>query len=271
MSTDRRELLEFALQLARAAEPAILSHYQNCEVSLKPDGTEVTEADRGAEQLIRGKVAERFPEHGILGEEFGNERLNARHVWVIDPVDGTASFTLGLPLFGTLIALLENGDPVLGVVHLPALGETIYASKGAGCWLRRGDAAPVELHVDPCQSVGDAVIASTGPHASDIQPTEGRPPYRLTRVIAQSRKFRFGGDCVMHALVARGRLHAAIDTIMAPWDIAALVPCIEEAGGVITALNGRRENILFEGSLISSSHPDLHRQLLAMLDPQEAA
>lgn len=271
MPEDRRALLDFALELAHAAEAAILPRYQNCEVSIKPDGTEVTAADRGAEEIIRKRITARFPEHGILGEEFGNERLEAKHVWVVDPVDGTASFTLGLPLFGTLIALVEEREPVVGVIHLPALRETIYAVKGSGCWLRRVDDEPVRLRVDPCRSVAEAVAATTGVHGSDIQATAGHPIYRLSSVVGRARKFRFGGDCVLYSLVCRGRLHATIDTIMSPWDVAALIPCIEEAGGVVTALNGRRDNIVFDGSLLASSHLDLHEELLDLLRPEAEA
>jgi len=258
--------LEFALEAARNAEPCILPRYQNCEVSLKPDGSEVTVADREAEELIRRLISERFPEDGILGEEHGEKPGSNNRLWVIDPVDGTASFTLGLPLFGTLIALLVDRRPTVGVIHFPALAETVYAERGEGCWLRKGGGDPARVRVDPCTCVSEAVVTACGPHSSDIQSAPGETPYNLSGVINQARKFRFGGDCALHALVAKGRAHAAIDTIMSPWDIAALVPCVEEAGGVATPLTGGTTDVVFGGSLVTSSHADLHAELLEILN-----
>jgi histidinol-phosphatase len=260
--------LEFALDVARSAESSILPRYQNCEVSLKSDGTEVTVADREAEQVIRRLIEGRFPDDGILGEEQGESQGSTNRVWVIDPVDGTASFTLGIPLFGTLIALLEDRRPVVGVVHFPALGETVYAARGEGCWFRKAGGDPMRVRVDPCPSVSHATITSCCPHSSDIQCEPGQTPYQLSAVIKKARKFRFGGDCMLHALVARGRAHAAIDTIMSPWDIAALVPCVEEAGGIATSVIGDPTNVVFGGSLLTSSHATLHAELVAMLAPR---
>ena len=215
--------LQFALEVAAAAEPAILPRYRGCEVSRKADGTEVTVADREAEQIIRALITERFPDDAILGEEFGETAADSGRTWVIDPIDGTASFTLGVPLFGTLIGLLEDREPVVGVIHFPALKETVYAARGEGCWFRVEGSEPVQTHVDPCSEVESATVTACCPHSSDIQCEPGQTPYRLSHVINKAGKFRFGGDCMLHALVARGRAHAAIDTIMSPWDIAALV------------------------------------------------
>jgi histidinol-phosphatase len=259
--------LQFALDLARAAEPVILPRYQNCEVSLKTDGSEVTVADREAEQTIRRLIAERHPEDGILGEEFGEQPGENNRLWVLDPIDGTASFTLGLPLFGTLVALLEEGRPIVGVIHFPALNETVYAARDEGCWFRSAKSDPVRVRVEPCAAVNEGVITACGPHSSDIQCAAGETPYHLSAVINKARKFRFGGDCMLHALVARGRAHAAIDTIMSPWDIAALVPCVEEAGGIASPLHGDREDVAYGGSLLTSSHPDLHAEIIELMKP----
>jgi len=262
------DLLAFALDLARAAEGAILPRYRTARVSLKSDGTEVTDADREAEALMRRLIGERFPAHAILGEEFGpSGELGAAYCWVLDPIDGTASFTLGLPLFGTLVALLEAGEPVLGVIHLPAMGETVYAARGQGCWFRAGAEPPVRVHAAAPVPLAEAVVSSTGPHSSDIQWQPGQIPYRLSALIRSVRKFRFVGDCVQHALVCRGKLHAAVDTIMSPWDVAALVPCVEEAGGKVTTLAGERRNLLAGGSLLASCGSPLHEEALRILAP----
>jgi histidinol-phosphatase len=137
-----REILDFALTLNAEAAQYILPRWKNVAVEHKADGSEVTEADRGAEQLLRRLIAERYPNHAILGEEFGGPRTrDAEHLWLLDPVDGTASFAIGLPLFGTLIAYLRSGEPCVGVIGAPALGETVYAATGEGCWYRRDGAA----------------------------------------------------------------------------------------------------------------------------------
>ena len=147
-TNERAGLLDFALELARLAEAEILPRFRRVSFSLKADGSEVTEADREAERAMRAAIAARFPDHAVLGEELGaSGAADARRRWVLDPVDGTVWFTLGVPTFGTLIGLLEDGEPVVGVVHFPALGETVFAARGGGCWLRRGDAAPQRLRV----------------------------------------------------------------------------------------------------------------------------
>src|SRR5262245_16164357 len=259
-------ILDFALALAEAAETEILPVFRNCSVSWNPDGPEVTEAVRRAEEVMRGIISKRFPGHLVLGEEYGGpQEPTDAPLWVLDPVDGTASFAVGLPIFGTLIGYLERGEPQVGVIHLPAMGETIFAVKGGGCWsrLRGQDARPVK--VSNVTEVGKAFISACNPNPSDIDPPRQGPCYRLSALIPRARKFRFISDCVQHALVAQGRIDAAVDAIMNPWDIAALVPCVEEAGGVVTDLQGVREHVVWRPSLLSSSSPDLHRQVLRIL------
>src|ERR1700745_165018 len=127
------EILDFALALSREAGNYILPRWKTVAIEHKPDGSEVTEADRGAEQLLRKRIAERYPHHAILGEEFGGEeQRDAEHLWLLDPVDGTASFAMGLPLFGTLIGYVRRGAPGVGVIGAHALRETVYAAAGQG-------------------------------------------------------------------------------------------------------------------------------------------
>jgi histidinol-phosphatase len=260
----REDLLAFALELARAAEQAILPHYQRCVVSLKPDGSEVTDADRDAEAIMRQMIAARFPDHAILGEEEGGAMTpSCPERWIIDPVDGTTSFAAGAPLFGTLVAFVEDDEPVVGVIHFPALGETVYAATGLGCRFQSRGAAPLPVRVAAAVPLGEALVSSTGVHGSDIKP--GPVAWPLTPIIQRARKFRFFSDCLQHALVCRGTINAAIDTIMQPWDIAALVPCIEEAGGVVSTLDGRRQGLVFGGSLLSSCDRRLHDEVLSLL------
>lgn len=263
------DLLAFALDLARAAEAAILPRYRTARIAIKSDGTEVTDADQEAEAAMRRLIAGRFPSHSILGEEFGQSGdPGTGYCWVLDPIDGTASFTLGLPLFGTLVALLEAGEPVLGVIHLPAMGETVYAARGQGCWFRAGSEPPVRVRAAAPVPLAEAVVSSTGPHSSDIQSQPGQIAYRLSALIRAVRKFRFVGDCVQYALLCRGKLHAAVDTVLSPWDVAALVPCVEEAGGKLTTLAGDSRNLLTGGSLLASCGSPLHEEALRILAPE---
>jgi histidinol-phosphatase len=265
------DLLAFALELAEVAQGEILPRFRKVASELKSDGTVVTEADREAERAMRARIAQRYPDHAILGEELGPDGpAGARYRWILDPVDGTLLFTLGVPTFGTLVGLLDEGEPVAGVVHFPALGEMLYAARGEGCWWRAGRQEPVRVRVAPVVPLGEARVSACGPDGTDIRPTGGRSA-NLTALIRRARGFRFLGDCLQHALVCHGRVHAAVDTIMMPWDVAALVPCVREAGGVATSLGGDAEGVVFSGSLVTSCAPSLHREVLEVLNGPSAA
>lgn len=272
MASDFDEQLQQARMLALVAEQEILKRFHHCAVSFKPDGSEVTDADRAAEQAMRDWLAREDGKAAIVGEEFGGSLDGITGpAWVLDPIDGTASFTLGVPLFGVLIAWAEPDaaghlEPKVGVIHFPALGETVYAAVGSGCWFQAGLEAPRPVRVDAePATLGNAVASACGLHGSSWQHQPGQPPYRVQAVADRARKFRFVPDCLQHALVARGRLHVAIDTIMNPWDIAALVPCVEEAGGVTASVTGRRADILRAGSLLSASTDKLHQECVGLL------
>jgi len=263
------EILEFALALADAAEAEIMPRFRSCTVNWKPDGSEVTDADRRDEEVMREVIARHLPGHLVLGEEYGGPQgPTADPLWILDPVDGTASFAVGLPIFGTLIGYLERGEPQVGVIHFPAMGETVYAAKGSGCWVRvRGENAK-QVKVSGTTELRQAFVSACSASPSDIDPPKSGPAYKLSALIPKARRFRFISDCVQHALVAQGRIDAAVDAVMNPWDIAALVPCVEEAGGVVTDLEGIRENLVWRPNLLSSSNPALHRQILKVLAGQ---
>lgn len=259
--------LHFALDLARTAETEILPRFRSATVTRKPDGSEVTEADREAERMMRLRLDEERPDHAVLGEEFGESGPdNARYQWILDPVDGTAGFTIGVPLFGTLVALCDEGKPVVGVIHFPAIDETVYAADGEGCWFRSDD-ADVQVQVDPVDTLAEATVTSTALHSSDVMATGDQTPYRMTELVPRAGKFRFVTDCLQHALVARGRTHAAVDTLMHPWDIAALVPCVREAGGVAQPLDSTEDDVVFAGSLVSASSDSLLQRVRRVLQP----
>ncbi|MFB6098573.1 MAG: inositol monophosphatase family protein [Salinibacter sp.] len=259
--------LDLALSLARTAETEILPRFRTVSVSQKPDGTEVTEADRAAERVMRETLSHKRPDHAVLGEEYGKSGPDdARYRWVLDPVDGTAGFTIGVPLFGTLVALLDDGEPVIGVIHFPALDETVYAAQGNGCWFRTTD-RELEVTVDPVDALDAATVTTTALHSSDVMAADDHTPYRLTELVRRAGKFRFVTDCLQHALVARGRTHAAVDTLMRPWDVAALVPCVREAGGVAQPLDPTADDIVFGSSLITAGSEDLLRKVRTLLQP----
>lgn len=266
------DLLALARELPRIAEREILPRFQSVTVEHKADGTEITEADRAAEVAMRAAIRKQYPSHGIQGEEGKDINPGSDRQWILDPIDGTTWFALGLPRFGTLVALLEEGEPVLGVIHLPITHETMYASSGKGCWYQRGGEVPTRVRVDDSVSqLPEAFISSAGVHNSEIEPVEGHVPIQLGPVIRRARKFRFIGDCIQHMMVARGQIHAAVDTIMEPWDTAALVPCIQEAGGVASTMGGDRTNVVFGGSLVTASHPRLHEKILDILSYERAS
>lgn len=226
---DLEARLVVALHVAQEAAKFILGYYQatNLVVERKIDSSPVTEADRGAEKLIHNAIVREFRDDGILGEEFGEKPGTSGFRWILDPVDGTKSFIHGVPLFGTLIGVEYRGKCVIGVCCFPALNETVYASVGNGCWWQQGAGRPVRARVSEVDSLDKALFCFTTVSGWE----------RIGRVDAfdklrnQSLLARGWGDCYGHALVATGRADVMVDPLMNPWDIAALIPIVQEAGG----------------------------------------
>jgi histidinol-phosphatase len=263
------EILEFAVTLSQEAGRFILPLWKNIAVDRKADGSEVTEADRGAEQLLRRRVAERFPDHMILGEEFGGERArDAEHLWLLDPIDGTASFAIGLPLFGTLVAYLRGGEECVGVIGMHALGETVYAAAGQGCWTFTDGSRPQRVRTSAVTDLAEAFVVATALEHTDLDPRDPNPAVRLSRLYKQARRLRWSGDCVNYALLCHGRIDVALDPRMNPWDIAAVAPCVREAGGAISSLDGN-EDVVWQPNLVASATPALHASVLQALRPAE--
>ncbi|MEM9664622.1 MAG: inositol monophosphatase family protein [Bacteroidota bacterium] len=262
-----RSFLSFAHRLAEVASAEIQPRFQQVATEHKADGSEVTEADRAAEMAMRALIEAEYPDHGIIGEE-AEAVTGARYTWVLDPIDGTAWFSLGIPKFGTLVALLDNGESILGVVHLPITAETLHAERGEGCWYTRGEQPPQRVQVDTSvRRVADAYISAAGVKHTEIRPDRRGVQLRLGPISRVAGRLRFVGDCVQHMLVARGVLHAALDPVMSPWDIAALVPCLLEAGGTVSTIDGRTTDLVFGGSLLSACHPALHEEILGLVNP----
>lgn len=225
-----RTYLEFARAIAREAGAATLIYFQSgVEVERKHDDSPVTRADREAERLLRDRIAQRFPDHGILGEELGESSPTRRHQWILDPIDGTQSFIRGVPLYGVLVGLEIDGRMTVGVAYFPALDDMVSAAVGEGCW-RNGERTTVSTTT----RLDLATVAYTD--VADLDRLRG-PAWR--RLQAATRVQRGWGDCYGHCLVATGRADVALDPIMHVWDCAALVPILSEAGGTFTDWSGR--------------------------------
>jgi histidinol-phosphatase len=224
-----RSRLEFALGTARRASELILGYYQSesLAVESKRDTSPVTAADRGAEELIRKDIAREFPGDGVLGEELGETPSSSGFRWILDPVDGTKSFIHGVPLFGTLIGLEYKDRIVLGVCRFPALDEVVYATTGQGAWWQIGKAAPRRANVSNVDQLSEALFCVT-----TISGWERVGRYdAFEKIRSQAKLTRGWGDCFGHVLVATGRADVMVDPLMNPWDAAALVPIMQEAGG----------------------------------------
>jgi len=227
----------FAVDLARAAAAVTLPLFRtDCGEEDKggPGAFDpVTRADRDAEAAMRRLIAERFPDHGVIGEEYGEDRPDADHVWVLDPVDGTRAFVAGLPLWTSLIALRHEGRPVTGVIAQPVLDE-IFLGGPSGAVLLKGSEEPCALRTRACPSLNDAVIATTDP---DI--FTGAELGAWTQVRAAARLARLGCDAYAYAMVAAGRIDLVAETSLKPWDWSALVPVVEAAGGKVVNWRGQ--------------------------------
>ena len=249
-----KNLLEFAVEVAWRAGRAALAHYQTgIAAEAKPDLSPVTLADRNAEQIARELIASKFPGDGIIGEEYGAIRPDATRQWILDPIDGTRTFVRGVPLFGSLLALQEDGEPVLGVMYFPAMEESVYAALGEGCWWN-GRRALVSDEV----LLDRALVLTT-----DIENIEKAGfTAGWNRVRSHAGLVRTWGDCYGHALVATGRAEAMFDPFMSIWDAAALRPIIEEAGGVFTDWRG---NATHTGGSAVSTNTALAREIRTLL------
>ena len=244
---DLQPRLRFALSAYAAAQSFILSYYQaaELEVERKRDSSPVTAADKGAEQLLRGEIAREFPDDGVLGEEFGDTPGANGFRWILDPIDGTKSFIHGVPLFGTLIGLEFEGECVLGVCGFPALEEVVYGAIGLGAWWQRGSAEPRRAWVSKVQNLSEALFCCTSLQRWD---TIGRRD-AFDALVGRSQLARGWGDCYGHALVATGRADVMVDAGLNPWDGAALVPIIREAGGHFVDWKG--EPTIYGGNGVS--------------------
>ncbi len=253
------EVLETATAFALEAGEITLQYFGGLvDHEAKGDGSPVTRADREAEQLLRRRIEERWPDHGILGEEFGATREDAPIRWILDPIDGTRSYMRGVPLYGVLIGVEGPEGPFVGVAHFPALGETVAAGEGLGCHWNGNPCAVSEV-----EEFEWSLVLTT-----DSERILSRPEGRGFREMMRNSSFsRTWGDCYGHILVATGRAEVMVDPILSSWDAGPLLTILTEAGGSFTDLRGHRT--IHGGSGISSNGR-MHAQVLAALMKGEA-
>ncbi len=230
--------LNLARRIAREAGQLTLRYFckPGLAVHQKKDRTPITAADQEAEQLLRQKITEAFPHDGILGEEFGEKVGQSPFCWFLDPIDGTKSFISGVPLYGTMVAVMHHDEAELGVLEFPALGESIHAVRGGGAWHVVGKNAPAQAHVSTVAPLSNGLFCTT--QLSSFDET-GRADV-FAQLQRQARLTRTWGDCYGYLLVATGRAELMVDPVLNTWDTAALMPIIEEAGGTLTDFNGCR-------------------------------
>lgn len=251
---------EFMRRLAKAAAAETLPRFRTAgTVSNKEAGgfDPVTEADREAERALRTLILSEYPDHGILGEEHGSENASASHVWVIDPIDGTRAFISGLPVWGTLVGLTIDGDAKAGLMSQPFTGELFYAD-GDGSYYE-GPGGPRKLMTRSTDDLSDATLFTTTPALF-----KGEMRQRYDRLERAVRLARYGTDCYAFAMVAGGHVDIAVDAGLQSYDIVALIPIIEQAGGVVTTwTGGPAEN---GGDILASANPVLHEKALRQVN-----
>ncbi len=246
----------FAARLADGAGAILREHFRRpAAVERKADGSPVTAADRAAEAAMRALIAEQYPAHGVIGEEGGAERPAARYVWVLDPIDGTQAFVTGKPSFGTLIALLEDGIPVLGVIDQPITGERWLGRRGQGTTLNGAAAGTRD-----CAALASAALYATTPHMFG-----GPAAAAFERLRGEVALTRYGADCYAYGLLASGFVDLVVEASLQPYDYCALVPVVEGAGGVMTDWEGRALGLDSDGRVVAAGTPALHGAALAIL------
>jgi histidinol phosphatase-like enzyme (inositol monophosphatase family) len=251
-----RPFVEFALRLADAAGAVVRRYYRApLTVESKTDASPVTIADREAETTLRAMIRAAYPEHGIEGEEFPGERLDAEYVWRLDPIDGTKSFVIGRPLFGTLIALTRAGRPILGVIDQCVLGERWLGVAG-----ERSTWNGQPIHVRACPALDQAVLSVTSPQMFDAAERAA-----IARLEGAVRFPVYGGDCYAYGLLAMGLIDLIVEADLDVHDFMALVPVIEGAGGLVTDWQGAALTPASDGRIVAAGDPRVHERALKLL------
>ena len=253
---DLDDFLALALSLADAAGEEIRPYFRKpLTVDDKPDLTPVTAADRAAEQVMRLLIEQRFPDHGILGEEFGRVREDGEFVWTLDPIDGTKSFISGVPLFGTLISLACAKRPILGIIDQPISRERWVGVAGRATTL---NGAPI--HCRACPALTAATLFATTPDMF-----EGGDDAAFSRVSNAVKLTRFGADCYAYGLLAAGFIDLVLEASLKPYDFCAMVPIVEGAGGIATDWQGSALDLSSDGRILVAGDRSAHQAAMALL------
>lgn len=252
--SEQDEFRKFAKHLADISANVIIPYFRTrIKIEKKRDQSPVTIADKKAEDIMRKEIEKEFPDHGIVGEEFGNYKEDAEYKWVLDPIDGTKSFISGIAIFGTLIALMKNGKPVLGVINQPIINEFLI---GDG---KNSDLNGVSVKARNCEDLSEALLL-TSDHLM-IEKYQSRDKFdSLTHKV---RLYRTWGDCFGYYLLATGFADIIIDPIMSDWDKMALIPIIQGAGGIISDYQG---NDPVTGNSIIATVKQLHSKVIEILN-----
>jgi len=254
------DLSNFALELAAASETATLGYFRQTiaiDNKLNEGFDPVTQGDREAEKIMRQMIEERYPDHSIHGEEFGKKHGSAPYTWVLDPIDGTRSYIAGTTTWTTLIGLEFEDKPVIGVMHQPFVGETFLGTPEGSWHLRNGQKQ--KLQVNPAANLASAFGTTTGP---DLYDTPQKARF-LENMRQNLRNIRYDGDAYFFSLLAAGHIDIALDTGLQAYDIVALIPIIEGAGGIVSTWEG--DSARLGGDIIAAASRELYDQALALL------
>ncbi|OUS08917.1 inositol monophosphatase [Rhodobacterales bacterium 52_120_T64] len=251
-----QQISELALKTVNEASVTAMSYFrQLLEVATKGDESPVTVADKNVEAQIRKSLLDAYPDFGILGEEFGSENLDAQTYWVVDPIDGTRSFISGMPLFGMLLGLIEQGKPVLGIVGMPALDEIYVGQAGVGASM---NGAPIAASSQTDLNAATLFINETETMVSQY-------PSVFAKLLKAGKTRRMSYDCYPHALVAAGHIDAVVDCNLQPYDYLPIVALIEAAGGLMTDWQGSPLTLHSDGRVLTAATPELLSQLIEIV------
>ena len=257
MSGNYLEFLKFANKFTEKSGEILRNYYFNdFNIFQKTDGSHVTNVDKEIETMFREDLKKQYPEHGVIGEEFGGTKEKNEFVWVIDPLDGTHSFISGKPLFGTLLCCLQNEEPVIGVIDIPILNQRWHGGKKLGVKLNNNNCSYIENN----KNFNQLIISST----SFLM--FGEKQQNVIKKIYSSVMFPvFGTDCYGYGLLISGKIDLIIEASMKPWDYIAQVPLINEVGGQITDWKGNKLNLNSDGKVLASTNKEHHKRILELL------
>jgi inositol-phosphate phosphatase/L-galactose 1-phosphate phosphatase/histidinol-phosphatase len=251
------EFIAFGERLAETSRPILRRYFRTSfRVEDKDDASPVTIADREAEAAMRAIIEGAYPDHGIFGEEYPSVRADAEYAWVLDPIDGTKAFVTGMPVFGTLIALLRDGRPILGIIDQPMTSER---------WIG-ADGRHTTLNEDPARTRQDTTLKTAAHYATHPDMfVSGDDRAKFDAVAARVKLSRFGGDCYAYGLLAAGCIDLVTEACLKIYDFMALIPVIEGAGGIVTDWNGAPMTRESDGHILAAANANCHAAALALL------